>query len=151
MILMIAWWDGGVDYKRVAWDLQDLDGMLTTDWECPTFCSPWSSRWWGCRWITVRFYRICMICHLGGAAPPHLDTLITDVLEPLFQHSFGKMLFRIYGFFNVYNCIRNTATFSFFFTCGAFCRGGCQVPLASWAAHISWVNSGNCPWERVTA
>ena len=21
----------GVDYKRVAWDLQDLDGMLTTD------------------------------------------------------------------------------------------------------------------------
>ena len=57
---LMGW--GVVDYKRVAWDLQDLDGMLTTDWECPTFCSPWSSRWWGCRWMTVRFYRICTIC-----------------------------------------------------------------------------------------
>ena len=26
---LMGW--GVVDYKRVAWDLQDLDGMLTTD------------------------------------------------------------------------------------------------------------------------
>ena len=38
MILMIAW-IGGEDLKRVAWDLQDLDGLLlTADGECPTFC-----------------------------------------------------------------------------------------------------------------
>ena len=28
--------EGGLDYKRVAWDLQDLDGMLTAGRECPT-------------------------------------------------------------------------------------------------------------------
>ena len=30
---------GGSDYKRVARDLQDLDGLQTAG-ECPTFCSP---------------------------------------------------------------------------------------------------------------
>ena len=126
------WWllDGtGVDYKRVAWDLQDLDGTLTTVGECPTFCcDPDDKVWgWGWRLISVRFCRICtMICQLGGAAPPRLDT--PDNRRTV---SFWKNVVQDLW---IFECIQLHE----------------KLPLAAWS-HRSWVNSGNCPWERVMA